>query len=360
MDDARADDIDVVSPRCFCRRLSRMRGWDILPHEPTRRPVARLARADDVVRGEFIDLDGARLYYYAAGTRGAGEPVVFLHGFPTSGHLWSDVIPLMPAGHRLVVLDLLGYGRSDPPDGRPLTLRAHAERVVALLDALGIAAGLHRRPRSRRWRGAGAGDPLPRRASRASRWSTVSRSPDGRRATCGSRARLLRSTRQACRRVAARRAACRPRARLRRRVARRSLDRPIHRAPSHRTRAAPHSCSICARSMRERRAALAQRLDRDRRADGGDLGRERSLSLAQARPTARGGDSRRHARGRAGRAALHPRGRAASGGGRDRRPARALIARRISAPSRPASSNERCPLELDVPAAARVCAPAPR
>jgi pimeloyl-ACP methyl ester carboxylesterase len=90
------------------------------------------------VRGEFVDLDGARLYYYAAGTRGVGEPVVFLHGFPASGHLWSDVIPLMPVGHRLVVVDLLGYGRSDPPNGRPLTLRAHADRVVALLDALGI------------------------------------------------------------------------------------------------------------------------------------------------------------------------------------------------------------------------------
>jgi len=90
------------------------------------------------VRGEFIDLDGVRLYYYAAGTRGVGEPVVFLHGFPTSGHLWTDVIPLMPAGHRLVVIDLLGYGRSDPPHGRSLTLRAHAERVVALMDALGI------------------------------------------------------------------------------------------------------------------------------------------------------------------------------------------------------------------------------
>jgi pimeloyl-ACP methyl ester carboxylesterase len=91
------------------------------------------------VRGEFIDLQGARLYYYAAGTRGAGEPVVFLHGFPTSGHLWTDVIPLMPAGHRLVVIDLLGYGRSDPPNGRPLSLRAHADRVLALMDTLGIA-----------------------------------------------------------------------------------------------------------------------------------------------------------------------------------------------------------------------------
>ncbi|HYD53243.1 MAG TPA: alpha/beta fold hydrolase [Gemmatimonadaceae bacterium] len=90
------------------------------------------------MRGEFVDLDGGRLYYYAAGTRGAGEPVVFLHGFPTSGHLWSDVVPLVPAGHRVVVVDLLGYGRSDRPHGHPVGIRGHADRVVALLDALGI------------------------------------------------------------------------------------------------------------------------------------------------------------------------------------------------------------------------------
>ena len=92
------------------------------------------------MRGEFVDLDGARVYYYAAGSRGAGEPVVFLHGFATSGHLWSDVVSLMPAGRRLIVLDLLGFGRSDPPGTHPLTLQAHAARVAALLDILGVAA----------------------------------------------------------------------------------------------------------------------------------------------------------------------------------------------------------------------------
>lgn len=90
------------------------------------------------MRGEFLDLSGARLYYYAAGTRGAGVPVVFVHGFPTSGHLWADVVPLMPAGHRIVVLDLLGYGRSDRPLTRTLDVRAHAERIVELLDELRI------------------------------------------------------------------------------------------------------------------------------------------------------------------------------------------------------------------------------
>lgn len=90
------------------------------------------------MRGEFIDVSGARMYCYAAGTRGAGEPVVFIHGFPTNGHLWRGVVPLVPAGHRVLVLDLLGYGRSDRPQTRMLDINAHADRVLALLDQLGI------------------------------------------------------------------------------------------------------------------------------------------------------------------------------------------------------------------------------
>ena len=90
------------------------------------------------MRGEFLDLSGARLYYYAAGTRGAGVPVLFIHGFPTSSHLWGGVVPLMPAGNRLVVLDLLGYGRSDRPLSRAVSVQAHAARVVELLDELRI------------------------------------------------------------------------------------------------------------------------------------------------------------------------------------------------------------------------------
>ncbi|HKO17105.1 MAG TPA: alpha/beta hydrolase [Gemmatimonadaceae bacterium] len=90
------------------------------------------------MRGEFVDLAGARLYYYAAGTRGAGEPVVLLHGFPTSSHLWTEVVPLVPPGHRVVVVDLLGYGRSDRPEARPVGIRTHAQRVIELFDQLGI------------------------------------------------------------------------------------------------------------------------------------------------------------------------------------------------------------------------------
>jgi pimeloyl-ACP methyl ester carboxylesterase len=91
------------------------------------------------LRGEFLDIEGARLYYYAAGTRGEHEPIVFVHGFPTSSHLWRDVVPLVPPGHRVVVLDLLGFGRSDPPNGRDVSLAGHAQRLLGVLDQLRIA-----------------------------------------------------------------------------------------------------------------------------------------------------------------------------------------------------------------------------
>ena len=90
------------------------------------------------MRGEFLDLDGARIYYYAAGRRGGGDPIVLIHGFPTSSHLWQAVVPLLPEGHRVVVVDLLGYGRSDPPKSRDVSIRGHAERMRQVLDALGI------------------------------------------------------------------------------------------------------------------------------------------------------------------------------------------------------------------------------
>lgn len=90
------------------------------------------------MRGEFIDVGDRRLYYYAAGTRGAGNPLLLVHGYATSSHLWGELVPLLPAGHRVVVVDLLGFGRSDPPGAADLSLHGHARRLVGLMDALGI------------------------------------------------------------------------------------------------------------------------------------------------------------------------------------------------------------------------------
>ncbi len=94
------------------------------------------------MRGEFVDVGGVRLYCYAFGSRGAGVPIVLVHGAFTSSHLWQDVLPRLPKGHRVLVLDLLGHGRSDPPSGHAMTVAAHGERLSALLDILGVHQAL--------------------------------------------------------------------------------------------------------------------------------------------------------------------------------------------------------------------------
>ncbi len=94
------------------------------------------------MRGEFVDVGGTRLYYYAAGSRGGGDPIVFLHGFPGSSHSWRHIVPLMPGGRRLVVVDLMGCGRSDGPQGlkgEAGTIATHAALIRGLLDDLSIA-----------------------------------------------------------------------------------------------------------------------------------------------------------------------------------------------------------------------------
>lgn len=90
------------------------------------------------MRGEFIDVLGQRIYYYAAGTRGGGDPILLIHGFPTTSHLWGNLVPLLPSGRRIIVPDLLGFGRSDFAESANLTIAGHASRLAALLGALGV------------------------------------------------------------------------------------------------------------------------------------------------------------------------------------------------------------------------------
>jgi pimeloyl-ACP methyl ester carboxylesterase len=69
---------------------------------------------------------------------GAGEPVLLLHGFPDSSHVWRHQVPaLVGAGMRVVVPDLRGFGESaKPQEVEAYALRRLVGDVVAILDAL--------------------------------------------------------------------------------------------------------------------------------------------------------------------------------------------------------------------------------
>jgi len=72
---------------------------------------------------------------------GAGDPIVFLHGNPTSSYLWRNVLPHVRDCGRCIAPDLIGMGDSDKlPDSGPTsyTLVEHRRYLDALLDALGV------------------------------------------------------------------------------------------------------------------------------------------------------------------------------------------------------------------------------
>jgi 2-hydroxymuconate-semialdehyde hydrolase len=69
---------------------------------------------------------------------GSGPAVVLLHGFPTSSHLWRDLVPLLAPRFRAVAPDLIGYGDSEKPPGGSLDIPSQAAYVRELLTHLGI------------------------------------------------------------------------------------------------------------------------------------------------------------------------------------------------------------------------------
>jgi pimeloyl-ACP methyl ester carboxylesterase len=95
-------------------------------------------------RGELIEGGGAEmpyltvedttLYYEDAG---AGAPILFLHGWGTSGRVWGAQVPEFAADHRVVVPDWRGCGRSD----RPATgndIDGVVGDLIGLIGALGL------------------------------------------------------------------------------------------------------------------------------------------------------------------------------------------------------------------------------
>lgn len=80
--------------------------------------------------------DGLRMAYL---DEGAGRPVVLLHGEPTWSFLYRHVLPELP-GHRVIVPDLIGFGRSDKP--ADVADHSYARQVAwtraLLLDHLGL------------------------------------------------------------------------------------------------------------------------------------------------------------------------------------------------------------------------------
>ena len=81
-----------------------------------------------------IEVNGKRATYRQSGT---GEPVLYLHGFPTSGFLWRKVMAEVSIGFTTIAPDLPGFGDSELMEGHH-GWRELKDWIDAFVDALGL------------------------------------------------------------------------------------------------------------------------------------------------------------------------------------------------------------------------------
>ena len=95
------------------------------------------ARAQWPYAPRFARVNGWRMHYI---DEGQGDPVVLLHGNPTWGYLYRDVIPpLLRAGRRVIVPDMIGFGLSEKPTREAAhSLDGHAANLTALMRQLDL------------------------------------------------------------------------------------------------------------------------------------------------------------------------------------------------------------------------------
>lgn len=82
----------------------------------------------------FVEVNGADIHYVDVGE---GDPILFLHGNPTSSYLWRNIIPHLQPEARCIAPDLIGMGLSDKPD-IGYTFEEHFEYMGAFIDELGL------------------------------------------------------------------------------------------------------------------------------------------------------------------------------------------------------------------------------
>jgi len=85
----------------------------------------------------YVDVDGLRMHFVDEGPRD-GQVVLLLHGQPDWSYLYRKMIPLLvDAGHRVIVPDMIGMGRSDKPTNiHTHTIYTHAAWWKTMIDGL--------------------------------------------------------------------------------------------------------------------------------------------------------------------------------------------------------------------------------
>lgn len=81
-----------------------------------------------------IKVRGSDIHYLE---QGSGDPILFLHGMPTSSYVWRNILPALSETARCIAPDLIGMGESDKPD-IDYRIFDHIAYINDFIDALGL------------------------------------------------------------------------------------------------------------------------------------------------------------------------------------------------------------------------------
>ncbi|MEB0040777.1 MULTISPECIES: alpha/beta hydrolase [unclassified Pseudomonas] len=98
------------------------------------------AHATTTVRYQHVDADGVKVFYREAGAPDA-PVILLLHGFPSSSHMYRDLIPHLANRHRVIAPDLPGFGFTDVPAERDYrySFDSLAKTVEHFVEVLGLS-----------------------------------------------------------------------------------------------------------------------------------------------------------------------------------------------------------------------------
>lgn len=102
---------------------------------------AQATLAAATIRYRSVAIDGIKLFYREAGAPGAPK-VLLLHGFPTSSHMFRNLIPQLADRYHIIAPDYPGYGQSDAPPADQFDYTF--DHLAALIDQFTEVLGLDR------------------------------------------------------------------------------------------------------------------------------------------------------------------------------------------------------------------------